>query len=93
MFQLITSVGKVEPVFVVHCTHCTKIIGTISPANLHTVNYSLLNINRITYHDIYENPEMWFMIDKANEYLHFSHKSKILQEVLYNDLLNYVTDF
>lgn len=83
--------GKHDPVFIVRNN---KIIGTTDNINITlSSNSGELIINKLSYSNIYNNPELWFLINKGEEYLFFSHKNAILYEILNNDLFNYVTDF
>ena len=80
--QLSGKNKKSDPVFVVHDN---KIIGTTSDDD-HV-------INRLTYDNIENHPELWFLIDKGEHYLYYSHKSSILNNILSKDLFYYICDY
>lgn len=48
---------------------------------------------RLTVDYIQNNPEFWFLMDKHQEFIYYSHKSAIVYRTFPYDLYYYICDF
>jgi hypothetical protein len=80
-----TQIYTIPDSDIILCVYQHKLIGKIENNE----------IKRLTFEDIYNNPGIWFMMEKHNEYLCFSNKQYIIAELqdINNDILSYLLNF